>query len=76
LEPLYDYIAEDNATAAAATVEEVLAGIAVLGRHPEMGRRGRIAGTRELVMAPYVVAYRVRRTAIDPINYPRRAPLA
>jgi toxin ParE1/3/4 len=65
LESLYGYISEDNATAAGATVESILAGIAVLPRHPEMGRAGRVAGTRELVVAPFVVAYRARRTSIE-----------
>ena len=65
LESLYAYIAEDNAGAAAVTVETVVAGIEALARHPEMGRKGRIAGTRELVITPYVIAYRARKTAID-----------
>lgn len=65
LESLHAYIAGDNPGAAAVTVEAVLAGMEALTRHPEMGRKGRIAGTRELVSAPYVIAYRVRKTAID-----------
>ena len=46
-------------------VEAVVAGIESLARHPDMGRKGRVAATRELVVAPYVVAYRVRRTEIE-----------
>jgi toxin ParE1/3/4 len=66
LESLHSYIiAEDNTGAAAGAVEGVLAGIEALTRHPEMGRKGRVAGTRELVMSPYVIAYRARKTAID-----------
>ena len=65
LESLYDYISEDNATAAGAMLESILAGIAALQRHPEMGRTGRVGGTRELVVAPCVIAYRMRRTAIE-----------
>jgi plasmid stabilization system protein ParE len=32
-----------------------------LGRHPSLGRAGRVEGTRELIIsnAPYIVAYRV-----------------
>lgn len=65
LESLHDYISQDHAAAASAMIDSLLAGIAALGRHPEMGRTGRAAGTRELVIAPYVVAYRARRTAIE-----------
>ena len=34
---------------------------------PEMGRRGRVPGTRELVITsqPYIVAYRIRGQTID-----------
>lgn len=65
LESLHDYIAEDHAAAAGTIVDSILDGIAALGRHPEMGRAGRVAGTRELVIAPYVAAYRARRTDIE-----------
>lgn len=65
LESLHAYIADDSPGAAAVTVETVVAGIEALLRHPEMGRKGRIAGTRELVIAPYLIAYRARKTAID-----------
>ncbi len=65
LESLHGYVAEDKPRAAAATVERILSGIDALARHPEMGRRGRVAGTRELVVSPYIVAYRVKRGAIE-----------
>jgi toxin ParE1/3/4 len=61
LESLHGYVAEDKPRAAAATVERILSGIDALSRHPEMGRRGRVAGTRELIVAPYIVAYRMSR---------------
>ena len=65
LESLHDYISDDNPAAVGATAESILAGIAALGQHPEMGRMGRVRGTRELVIAPYVVAYRIHRKAIE-----------
>ena len=65
LKSLHSYIAEDNSKAASAMVEAMLTAIASLARHPEMGRQGRVTGTRELVVAPYVIAHRVRRTAIE-----------
>jgi plasmid stabilization system protein ParE len=50
---------------AAATVELSLSGLAALARHPEMGRKGRVAGTRELIVAPCIVVYRITRGAIE-----------
>ena len=65
LNALHDYIAGDNPAAAAETVERLLSGIDALERHPEMGRKGRVAGTRELVASPYVIVYRQRRNLIE-----------
>jgi addiction module RelE/StbE family toxin len=62
---LHDYIAADNLAAASETVENLLSGIDTLERHPEMGRKGRITGTRELVASHFIVVYRVRRTVIE-----------
>ena len=37
---------------------------------PELGRRGRVARTRELVVHPnYIVIYAVRRHTIDVIRF-------
>lgn len=38
-----------------------------LSEHPEMGRKGRVRGTRELVVPgiPYIVAYRIHDSAIQ-----------
>ncbi len=65
LDSLHSYISEDNATAALALVETLLKGIAALTQNPQMGRTGRVAGSRELVIAPYVIAYRCRKSVIE-----------
>jgi addiction module RelE/StbE family toxin len=61
------YIARDNPPAADKQVERVVAAIAGLLQFPEIGRPGRRAETRELVVSrtPYVVAYRLRRDVIE-----------
>jgi toxin ParE1/3/4 len=61
------YIARDNPPVADRQVERVLAAVAGLLQFPEIGRPGRRAGTRELVVSrtPYVVAYRLRADAIE-----------
>ena len=65
LESLHAYIGDDNQEAAAAAVEKILSVIEALQRHPEMGRKGRVAGTREVILSPYVIAYCVKKGAIE-----------
>ena len=65
LDALHSHISEDSATAALDMLETLLKGIAALARNPQMGRTGRVAGSRELVIAPYVVAYRSRKSVIE-----------
>ena len=63
LDSIQDYIAERNPAAASRLVNDILDRTdTLLSDNPEMGRPGRIAGTRELVLpgTSYVVAYRLR----------------
>jgi addiction module RelE/StbE family toxin len=61
------YIARDNPAAAKQIASRIRAAVKHLADHPEMGRPGRIVGTRELVVpkTPYIVAYRVRGEVIE-----------
>ena len=61
LEDAYDYVANDNPAAARRLVEQIEEGVRQLSRHPMLGRAGRVAGTRELVIAgtPFLVVYRL-----------------
>ena len=67
LEQIGDHIAPDSAAAAAATVVRILDQAESLREHPHLGRAGRIAGTRELVIAetPFIVVYRANEAAIE-----------
>jgi toxin ParE1/3/4 len=62
-----EYIAEDNPAAAGRVVEKILRAVDLLKKNPAMGRAGRVAGTRELVVAetPYILPYRVRGDAVE-----------
>ena len=63
LDSIQDYIAERNPAAASRLVNDILDRTdTLLSDNPEMGRPGRIAGTRELVLpgTSDVVAYRLR----------------
>ena len=55
------YIGEDNPTAAREVADRIKRAVKFLGDQPQLGRSGRTAGTRELVVSgtPYIVAYAV-----------------
>ena len=67
IEAAFEYLAQDNATVAGATVDRVFSAIEALERHPEMGRNGPVPRTRELLVTgtPFVVAYRIRKHGIE-----------
>jgi toxin ParE1/3/4 len=62
-----EYIAQDNPSAAAHTVELIINAVKQLERFPAIGRPGRVAGTRELVVleTPYIIPYRVRSGYVE-----------
>jgi addiction module RelE/StbE family toxin len=64
---IIDAVLEDNPAAAERVYDAIMNSISRLGTFAEMGRRGRVPGTRELVIVsqPYIVAYRVRGQTID-----------
>jgi len=62
LDAIQDYLAERNPAAASRLANDILDRTdGLLAANPELGRRGRVAGTRELVLpgTSYVVAYRL-----------------
>jgi toxin ParE1/3/4 len=62
-----DYIAQDNSRAAIEQGDRIVDQVSQLVRHPEIGRAGRIPGTRELVIGrtPFIVVYRIRGGRIE-----------
>ena len=62
-----EYIAEDNPAAAGRVVQKIFRAVDLLKENPAIGRAGRVAGTRELVVAetPYIIPYRVRGDAVE-----------
>jgi toxin ParE1/3/4 len=61
------YIAQDNPKAVAEFVLNLRESVLMLGEQPNLGRAGRIPGTRELVVSnhPYILPYRVRNDAVE-----------
>ncbi len=64
---IIDYIAQDNPAAAVEQGNEIEQQIDGLLEHHQLGRTGRVKGTRELVIVrtPYVVAYRTQKSRIQ-----------
>jgi addiction module RelE/StbE family toxin len=64
---LREHIQKDSEQNAAALASRILKAVDLLQAHPEMGRPGRILGTRELVIpdTPYIIPYRVRRGRLE-----------
>jgi len=78
---LRSHIARDHPGAANRIADALLGAVERLADLPNLGRPGRIAGTRELVVpgTPYLVAYRVRGDRLEVIavfhghqKWPRR----
>lgn len=62
-----EYIAQDNPAAAGRVVQRIFRAVNLLAENPAVGRAGRVAGTRELVVpnTPYIIPYRVRGDAVE-----------
>lgn len=67
LEALRAWIARDRPRADADVAATLIAAVELLGEHPNVGRPGRVAGTRELVVpgTPFVIPYRVRGEQVE-----------
>lgn len=66
---LRSYIARDNPKAASRIAGHLLDAVERLADLPNLGRPGRVAGTRELVVPgiPYVIPYRLRGDRLEVI---------
>lgn len=61
------YIASDDPAAATRLLERIdLAGGETLPAHPQLGKPGRVEGTREFVVHPsYILVYRLRDVRLE-----------
>jgi toxin ParE1/3/4 len=62
------FIAQDDPEAARRIALRTVAGVkTILAANPEIGRPGRVPGTREFVIArtPFIVPYRVRGATLE-----------
>lgn len=58
---IFEFIEADNPVAAAAQGDQIQEQVGKLAQNQKLGRRGRVKGTRELVIArtPYIAVYRL-----------------
>ena len=73
-----EYIAADDSLLALRMFDEVMAKVATLGDFPGLGRPGRVAGTRELVIEryPLLIPYKVKDGEVQVLRvfHTRRKP--
>ena len=64
---LRTYIARENPKAATRIASALLGAVERLAEMPNLGRPGRVPGTRELVVpgTPYVIPYRLRAERLE-----------
>jgi len=64
---IQDYIARDDPAAAHRIAQRIRTQVGRLVHHPQLGRPGHTAGTRELsiVGTPYFVVYRIEQRSIE-----------
>lgn len=67
LREIFEYIANENPNAARRLLGEIKEQALILIDHPQMGRSGRVEGTRELVLSGtnYILPYRVKGNQIQ-----------
>jgi toxin ParE1/3/4 len=68
LERIVVRVRQDNPQAARRIADTIYQRCADLTLLLNRGRRGRVAGTRELVLLPFIVAYRVKADAVEMVR--------
>jgi plasmid stabilization system protein ParE len=64
---LREFIEKDSEQNAALVASRILKAVDLLQSHPEIGRPGRVIGTRELVVpdTPFIIPYRIRHDRLE-----------
>jgi toxin ParE1/3/4 len=67
LRSAYECLKAENPQAAIDTADRIVSVVERLEQFPQMGRPGRVEGTRELVVTgtPFIVAYRLKRDSVQ-----------
>lgn len=75
LAEIHAFIANDDPATAYDVIDRIRAATRRLAKHPGIGRTGRVAGTRELVVpgTPFVAPYRLDRRRVTILRVLRGA---
>jgi toxin ParE1/3/4 len=65
LSEIEQYIEQDKPAAAQRVAAHLLSSVEHLAEFPQLGRPGRRPGTRNLIIPPYVISYRVRAQRLE-----------
>lgn len=67
LRAIFEYIAKESPKAARALLAEIKERVGILASQPQLGRAGRVEGTREFVLAgtSYILPYRLKDKQIQ-----------
>jgi toxin ParE1/3/4 len=67
LKSVHEYLSQHAPASADSIVDRILTSIDVLEQYPNLGRQGRLEGTRELVITgtPFIVFYRLRKSQVE-----------
>lgn len=67
LEMLHAYVADENVRAADALIQHVFEAAERLLAFPELGRKGRVLGTRDLILpgSQIILAYRIHKNNVQ-----------
>jgi len=67
LQSAHDYLEAENPKAAWDVLDRIMSAVERLEQFPQMGRPGRVDGSRELVVTgtPFLVAYRLKSESIQ-----------
>ncbi len=64
LDQIFDFICIDHPFAAADTLLGIVKAADRLLKYPMLGHAGREQGTRELIVAPYIIVYRIKDSTL------------
>jgi toxin ParE1/3/4 len=65
LAEIEDFITQDKPHAAERVANHLLSSVEHLAEFPQLGKLGRRPGTRELIVPPYVITYRLRPERLE-----------